>query len=175
MLCWRAWAPVEASLCKIQHSFPGGSRQQSEKASGYSLCPPAQLLQSCPTPWTVACQAPLSMVFSRQEYWSGLPFPTPEDLPNSGIEPVSPVALAMQVYSLLLSQSSHYFSQFSSVTQSCLTLRPHESQHARPPCPPPTPRVHPNSCPSSRSCHPAISSSVVPFSHLQSFPELGSF
>ena len=42
------------------------------------------------TPWTVACQAPLSMEFSRQEYWSGLPFPPPEDLPDPGIEPVSP-------------------------------------------------------------------------------------
>ena len=44
------------------------------------------------------------------------------------------------------------------------SLRPHESQHARPPCPSPTPRVYSNSCPSSRWCHPAISSSVVPFS-----------
>ena len=42
------------------------------------------------TAWTVACQAPLSMEFSRQEYWSGLPFPLPEDLPDPGIEPVSP-------------------------------------------------------------------------------------
>ena len=38
------------------------------------------------TPWTVACQAPLSMGFSRQEYWSGLPFPSPGDLPNPGIK-----------------------------------------------------------------------------------------
>ena len=44
------------------------------------------------------------------------------------------------------------------------SLRPHESQHARPPCPLPTPRVYPNSCPSSQWCHPAISSSVVPLS-----------
>ena len=42
------------------------------------------------TPWTVARQAPLSMGFSRQEYWSGLPFPSPGDLPNPGIEPRSP-------------------------------------------------------------------------------------
>ena len=41
------------------------------------------------TPWTVACQAPLSMEFSRQEYWSGLPFPTPGDLPNPEIKPTS--------------------------------------------------------------------------------------
>ena len=44
------------------------------------------------------------------------------------------------------------------------SLRPHESQHARPPCPSPTPGVHSDSCPSSQRCHPAISSSVVPFS-----------
>ena len=42
------------------------------------------------TPWTVACQTPLSILYSRQEYWSGLPFPSPGDLPNSGIEPAAP-------------------------------------------------------------------------------------
>ena len=41
------------------------------------------------TPWTIACQALLSMEFSRQEYWSGLPFPSPGDLPDPGIEPRS--------------------------------------------------------------------------------------
>ena len=46
------------------------------------------------TPWTVAHQAPLSMGFSRQEYWSGLPFPSPGDLPNPGIKPGSPVLQA---------------------------------------------------------------------------------
>ena len=51
------------------------------------------------------------------------------------------------------------------------SLRPHESQHTRPPCPSPTPGVHPNSCPSSRWCHPAISSSAIPFSSCpQSLP-----
>ena len=46
------------------------------------------------TPWTVASLAPPSMGFSRQEYWSGLPFPSPEDLPDSGIEPRSPALQA---------------------------------------------------------------------------------
>ena len=46
------------------------------------------------TPWTVARQAPLSMGFSRQEYWSGLPFPSPGDFPNPGIKPWSPVLQA---------------------------------------------------------------------------------
>ena len=56
------------------------------------------------------------------------------------------------------------------------SLWPHELQHARPPCPSPTPGVHPNPCPSSQWCHPTISSSAVPFSSCpQSFPASGSF
>jgi len=48
------------------------------------------------TQWTVAHQVTLSMGFSRQEYWSGLAYPPPGDLPDSGIKPMSPVALALQ-------------------------------------------------------------------------------
>ena len=63
---------------------------------------------------------------------------------------------------------------FSSVQFSCSvvsdSLRSHESQHARPPCPSPTPGVHSDSCPSSQWCHPAISSSVVPFSSCPQIP-----
>ena len=59
--------------------------------------------QAFVTSWTVALQAPLSMGLSRQEYWSGLPYPLPGDLPNPGIEPVSLVAPAVQADSLLLS------------------------------------------------------------------------
>ena len=72
---------------------------------------------------------------------------------------------------LLCGQQVH----FSSVQSlSCVQL--HEPQHTRPPSPLPTPRVHPNPCPSSRWRHPAISSSVVPFSSLpQSFPASGYF
>ena len=56
------------------------------------------------------------------------------------------------------------------------SLWPHEPQHARPPCPSPTPGVHPNPCPLSWWCHPTISSSVLPFSSCpQSFPASGSF
>ena len=104
------------------------------------------------TPWTVAHQAPLSMEFSRQEYWSGLQFPTQGDLPDPGIKPTSLASL-------------HWFSsvQFSRSVVSDY-LRPHGLQHARPPCPSPTPGVYSNSRPSNRWCHPAISSPVVPFS-----------
>ena len=56
------------------------------------------------------------------------------------------------------------------------SLQPHEPQHARTPCPSPTPGVHPDPCPLSRWCHPTISSSVLPFSSCpQSFPASGSF
>ena len=73
-----------------------------------------------------------------------------------------------------------FFLNISSVQFSCSvmsdSLWTHESQHARPPCPSPTPRVHPNSCASSRWCHPAISSSVIPFSSCpQSLPASDSF
>ena len=65
----------------------------------------AKSFQSCLTlynPWTVACQAPLSMGFSRQEYWSGLPCPPPGHLPNSGIKPRSPELQADSLPSELL-------------------------------------------------------------------------
>ena len=78
----------------------------------------------------------------------------------------------MQKYWQWISLPHSYFS--SSVVSD--SLRPHESQHARPPCPSPAPGVHPNSCASSRWCHPTISSSVVPFSSCpQSLPASGSF
>ena len=73
-----------------------------------------------------------------------------------------------------------FISSIPSVQFSCsvvsASLWPHESQHSRPPCPSPTPRVYSNSCPLSWWCHPAISSSVVPFSSCpQSLPASGSF
>ena len=61
------------------------------------------------TPWTVACQAPPSMGFSRQEYWSGVPFPSPGDLPNPGMEPGSP---ALQAGSLLSELPGKPYFQF---------------------------------------------------------------
>ena len=70
---------------------------------------------------------------------------------------------------------SQSINQFSRSVMSD-SLRPHGLQHARPPCPSPTPRVYSNSCPLSRWCHPTILSYVIPFSsHLPSVPALGSF
>ena len=105
-------------------------------------------VQLCVAPKMAAHQAPLSLGFSRQEYWSGLPFPSPIVKPSV---------------------------QFSRSVMSN-SLRPHEPQHTRPPCPSQTPRVHSDSRPSSQWCHPAISSSVGPFSSCpQSLPASQSF
>ena len=70
-----------------------------KKRKGYSAAMFSEVkslscVQLFAIPWTVACQAPPSMGFSRQEYWSGLPFPSPGDLPNPGIEPGSPTLQA---------------------------------------------------------------------------------
>ena len=126
---------------------------------------------------TVAPQAPLSLRFPRLEYWSGLPFPSPGDLPDPGMEPASPTMAGRYLTTEPPGKPRVLVLQFSSVTQSCPTLcDPMDPQHSRPPCPSPTSRVYPNSCPLSRWCQPNISSSVVPFSsHLQSFPATGSF
>ena len=116
------------------------------------------------------------MGFPRQEYWSGLPLPSPGYLPDPGIEPMS-LALADILLTLrhLGSPNITPSVQFSRSVVSD-SLQPYELQHARPPCPSPTPRVYPNSCPSSRWCHPTISPSVIPFSScLQSFPATRSF
>ena len=69
--------------------FPMPRRKRKKKKESELSC--VQLFE---TPWTVAYQAPSSMGFSRQEYWSGLPLPSPGDLPNPGIEPRSPTLQA---------------------------------------------------------------------------------
>ena len=69
--------------------------------------------KSCPTfvtPWTVACQAPLSMEFSRQEYWSGLPFPSSGDLPDPGIKSRSSV---LQVVSSIAGRFFFFFTNWA--------------------------------------------------------------
>ena len=65
------------------------------------------------TLWTVASQAPLSMGFSRQEYWSGLPFPPPGDLPDRGINLASPVSPALKADFLPAEPSGNPKAQFS--------------------------------------------------------------
>ena len=77
-----------------QNTIPDGFQGWCCQSGGLN----AKSCLTLATPWTVACQAPLSMVFPRQEYWSGLSCPPPGDLPNPGIEPWSP---ALQADSLL--------------------------------------------------------------------------
>ena len=145
------------------------------------------------------------MGFSRQKYWSGLPCPPPGDLSDPRIKPrslPSPAlvgrlftswAIRKALYEVVCHPfrnhwikpvkpsnllSSIFFFNISQFSRSVISdsLQPHESQHARPPCPSATPGVHSNSCPSSQWCHPAISSSVVPFSSCpQSLPASESF
>ena len=107
--------------------------------------------------WTVAHQAPLCLEFSRKEYWSQLPFPTPGDLPDPGMEPcVSCVSCIGKeiLYHCVTWEACIYILiyQFSSVPHSIVSdsLRHHGQQHARPPCPSPTPRVYSNSYPLSQ-------------------------
>ena len=87
---------------KKKKKFPSSSVQRKLAYNKlYIKCGGGLVSKSCPTlatPWTVACQAPLSMGSSRQEYWSGLPFPSTGHLSNPGIKPRSP---ALQADSLL--------------------------------------------------------------------------
>ena len=126
-------------------------------------------------PWTVACQTPLSMEFPRQEYCSQLPFPSPGDLLDPGIKSISPALAGGSFTTEPPGKPLDSSVQFSLSVVSD-SLRPHESQHARLPCPSPTPGIYPNSCPLSWWCHPITSFSVAPFSAcLQSFPASESF
>ena len=147
------------------------------------------------TPWTAACQASLSItnswcllklmsiksVMNSPGKNTGLTFPPPGDLSNTGIKPRFP---ALQVDSLPAEPpgktNSRQVRAISSVqfSHSVMSdsLQPQESQHARLPCPSPTPEAHSDSRPSSQWYHPAISSSVVPFSSCpQPLPASESF
>ena len=88
----------------------------------------------------------------------------------------TPAGMSLMHLDLCLKTGFKCPKSFSSVAQSCPTLWPYELQHARPPCPSPTPGVHSDSHPLSQWCHPAISSSIVPFSSCpQSLPASESF
>ena len=76
------------------------------------------------TPWTVACQPPLAMGFSRQEYWSGLTFPSPEDLPDPEIKPRCPALQADSLPSEPPGHSSIYHLSVSICLSLCLSIYP---------------------------------------------------
>ena len=73
-------------------SFCSGLEPNCQYLQGMPVCVSRSVMSNSATPWTVARQAPLSIGFSRQAYWSGLPFPAAEDLPNPGIQPGSPAS-----------------------------------------------------------------------------------
>ena len=134
--------------------------------------------QSCLTlcdPWTVARQA-LSVhgiLQARILKWVAIPFSRGSSQPRDRTQVF---CIASRFFTVWATREAFYDTvQFNRSVMSD-SLRPHESQHTRPPCPSPTPRVHSYSCLSSQWCHPAISSSVVPFSSFrQSLPASESF
>ena len=85
-ICQQIWETQQWPWDWKRSVFIPIPKKQSERKKVKSL----SHVQLFATPWTVAYQAPPSMGFSRQEYWSGLPFPSPGDLPDPGIEPGSP-------------------------------------------------------------------------------------
>ena len=123
----------------------------------------------CVTLWTVACQAPLTKGFSRQEHWSGLPCPPSGDLPDAGIEPeshyVSFIGRLVLYHWHHLETLQNLWRQIYccySAPKSCPSLQPHGLQLTRFPCLSPSPWVCSNSCPLSWWCYPNISASVAP-------------
>ena len=107
LLHWQAHSLPLGHLSSVQFScsFVSNSFGPCGLRHARLLCPlptashggGGLVAKSCPTlmiPWTLACQAPLSIGFSRQEYWSELPFPSPGDLPDPGIKPGSPALQA---------------------------------------------------------------------------------
>ena len=159
-------------------------------------------MSNCATPETAAHQAPLSLGFSRQEHWSGLPFPSPMHESEKWKRSRSVMSDSSRPHGLQPTRLLHpwdFPGKSTGVGCHCLLwlylqLGPnvsvssvqslshiwffvtHGLQQTRLPCPSPTPGACSNSCPSSRWCHPTISSSVVPFSsRLQSSPASGSF
>ena len=88
---WQEYIPLPC--CRSERKRFQLFTTKYDVSCGFALAAAVQSLscvQLFMTPWIVACQAPLSMGFSRQEYWSGLPFPSPGDLPHPGIQPTSP-------------------------------------------------------------------------------------
>ena len=100
----------------------------------------------------------------------------PQDWKRSAFIPIPKKGNVKECSNYCTLHSSHILADQISRSVVSNSLRPHESQHAMPPCPSPTPGVHSDSCPSSQGCHPAISSSVIPFSSCpQSLPASESF
>ena len=97
-LCCTMYCEIQAQCLPTWKRQRSIDTHQSHFKRAVCVCVSCSVVSDSATPWTAAHQAPLSKGFSRQEYWSMLPFPFPEDLPDPGIEPTFP---ALQVDSLL--------------------------------------------------------------------------
>ena len=149
---------VGRHCCWQQPTIMGKNEKGKENGACIIVVQLPSRVQIFVTPWTAACQAFLCFTISR-----------------SLIKLMSIGSVMPSNYLILCNRHTHLSVQFSHSVMSN-SLWPHELQHARPPCPSPTPGVHSNSCPSSQWCHPAISSSVLPFSSCpQSLPASESF
>ena len=89
MVSYKCQSDVLSDSQRSTKKIIGYQARQNEMAFVIHLCVCVTHVQLFATAWTVACQAPPSMGFSRQEYWNGLPFPSPEELSNRGIKPAS--------------------------------------------------------------------------------------
>ena len=136
---WTCWNHIHASEPSLSATFSEKYSQtlfSPGKSTGLPLCSHAREVKVKSlsrfwlfvTPRTVDNQAPLSMGFSRQEYWSGFPFPYPGDLPNPGIEPVSPTLQADALY------LSHWESLSLCLSLSLSLSLPHTRVASKPGC-----------------------------------------
>ena len=96
LIFWERFASL--FLCVLQSLFKSFGNDFNSSAYQYICVQSLSCSQLFEALWTVVCQASLSMEFSRQEYWSGFPFPPPADIPDPGIELTSPVSPALQVF-----------------------------------------------------------------------------
>ena len=180
-------APNVAALCHMtclhSYSWPqivSHTHKMPHPHTSWHAVRPASHLARSPTARLPSSHLPKSKFLPEPPSWSpGLPVSSRSAstpylvLVPKGRSPQTSLLLhCLQDEAILLKEASNQFSR-SVMSDSS---RPHELHHARLSCPSPTSGVYLNSCPSSRWCHPAISSSVVPFSScLQSFPASGSF
>ena len=174
------WGRLERLLCPLYIPYFITLSQEDSSINIIALCfieSKNEVTQSCLTLWDpMDCSLPGSSVHgifqARILEWAAISFSRGSSQPRHWTW-VS--RIAGRRFTVWATMEALCFIQFSRSVGSD-SLRPHESQHTRPPCPSLTLGVHSDSCPSSRWCHPAISSSVVPFSSCQqSLPASGSF
>ena len=159
---------------------PAGRLKWTELSPSWS----PQARSQCPASWSSGSYSP-TLSHGEQGSSQSLSSFAPghgssSKMPCMGLKEILTHPSSPQHYSQLLKGETTQVSDHSSAQLSPSVasdpLQPHGLQHARPPCPSPTPRAHSDSCPSSQRCRPTVSSSVVPFSScLQSFPASGSF